>query len=376
MRRRSRFAAPASMAGGRSLSVHREGIPADQLGHGRESRARGTGSARPPGGSRLKAALLAIIDVVDPLIAVLLVPSLYVLRAARRIGLHRLPFTERTLLRVGVFPIRDHYYEPLFNPARLKRDLGCERPLPAIDLHLAEALSLLRHFRYAAELRAVMADPSAADGRHPTFAMGNANFESGDADIWYATVRHFRPRRIIEVGSGHSTLVARAAIRANAAEDRGYSCNHVCIEPFENDWLESCGVMVQRAMVEDMPVEFFAQLGAGDILFIDSSHMIRPQGDVVFEYMELLPVLRPGVIVHIHDIFTPRDYLRSWVITEKRFWNEQYLLEAFLSFNPGFEVLLPLNHIHHRAYEALAAACVDHVRSREPGSFYIRRRGV
>lgn len=323
--------------------------------------------------SAAKSFALKLIGVVDPLVALLLAPSLYVLKAARRVGLHRLPVTERVLLGIGIFPIRDHYYEPLFNPVRLKRDLRLNRSLPAVDLRLPQALELLTEFRYGAEFRDVMARTRVAADARPAFSMGNVSFESGDADMWYSMIRHFKPKRIIEIGSGHSTLVARAAIAMNGHEDATYSCDHVCIEPFENAWLESCGARVHRALVEDLPASFFHELGPGDMLFIDSSHMIRPQGDVVFEYLELLPALQPGVIVHIHDIFTPRDYLPNWVITEKRFWNEQYLLEAFLSFNTAFEVLLPVNYLHHEAYDALAAACADHARSREPGSFYIRR---
>ena len=78
---------------------------------------------------------------------------------------------------------------------------------------------------------------------------------------------------------------------------------------------------------------FFAKDKKNDILFIDSSHIIRPQGDVLFEYLEILPILNPGVVVHIHDIFSPKDYLDNWIINDHLFWNEQYLLEAFLSFN-------------------------------------------
>lgn len=321
----------------------------------------------------LKSVALKLIVLVDPLVALLLAPWLYVLKAARRIGLHRMPVTERTLLGVGVFPIRDHYYEPLFNPARLKRDLRLSRTLPAVNLRLPQAVRLVTSFRYGSEFRNVTMQRDSVGAEVPTFALGNVSFESGDADMWYSVIRHFKPKRIIEIGSGHSTLVARAAIAVNSREDRGYTCDHVCIEPFENAWLEACGARVHRALVEDLPTHFFQDLGENDVLFIDSSHMIRPQGDVVFEYLELLPTLRSGVIVHIHDIFTPRDYLPRWLITEKRFWNEQYLLEAFLSFNAEFEVLLPVNHLHHEAYEVLAAACADHQPSREPGSFYIRR---
>ncbi|MDR2358391.1 MAG: class I SAM-dependent methyltransferase, partial [Prevotellaceae bacterium] len=122
---------------------------------------------------------------------------------------------------------------------------------------------------------------------------------------------------------------------------------------------------------EDVGVDFFRQLEANDILFIDSSHVIRPQGDVLFEYLELLPTLTRGVIVHIHDIFSPRDYLAHWVISEVRLWNEQYLLEAFLSFNSTWKILGALNFLHHNHYDLLKEKCPKLTPDTEPGSFYI-----
>src|SRR4029078_2458503 len=94
-----------------------------------------------------------------------------------------------------------------------------------------------------------------------------------------------------------------------------------------------------------------------DILFIDSSHIIRPQGDVLFEYLELIPSLKAGVIVHVHDIFSPKDYLKEWVIDEVHFWNEQYLLEAFLTCNSDWKVIGALNYLHHNHYQHLQATC-------------------
>ena len=116
-------------------------------------------------------------------------------------------------------------------------------------------------------------------------------------------------------------------------------------------------------------------LDENDMLIIDSSHIIRPQGDVVTEYLEILPTLAPGVLVHIHDIFTPRDYPESWVKKDVRLWNEQYLLEAFMSFNSGFEVVAALNYLMHHYYEQFAAKCpvLRHQQGREPGAFWIRR---
>lgn len=120
----------------------------------------------------------------------------------------------------------------------------------------------------------------------------------------------------------------------------------------------------------------FRQLEANDILFIDSSHVIRPQSDVLTEYLEILPILSPGVLIHIHDIFTPYDYLDHWLIDEVKLWNEQYLLEAFLSCNPQFEIILALNYLSHRHPAMLAEKFPmlrGQVEQAEPRSFWIRK---
>jgi hypothetical protein len=117
----------------------------------------------------------------------------------------------------------------------------------------------------------------------------------------------------------------------------------------------------------------FDSLQEGDLLFIDSSHVIRPQGDVLCEYLELLPRLNPGVIVHIHDIFTPRDYLKEWVVDKVRFWNEQYLLEAFLSGNSSWKIVAALNFLRHDHYSELQRAVPTLDQRSTPTSFYIQK---
>jgi predicted O-methyltransferase YrrM len=198
-------------------------------------------------------------------------------------------------------------------------------------------------------------------------------FTRGDAEFWYQMIRHLKPRRIYEIGSGYSTLMARHAISALQKEDATYACSHVCVEPYEMDWLEQTGVTVLREKVETLGVEKFRELESGDVLFIDSSHIIRPEGDVLFEYLELLPSLAPGVVIHIHDIFTPRNYLSDWLESKTLFWNEQYLLEAFLSYNSNFEVMAAVNHLYHEHRGALQEVCPMLTDQSEPGSFYIRR---
>ena len=111
--------------------------------------------------------------------------------------------------------------------------------------------------------------------------------------------------------------MALNAVDKNRAEDQNYQCEHFCIEPYEMAWLETKNVTVKRSKVEDIDISFFQQLEANDVLFIDSSHIICPQGDVLFEYLEILPVLNPGVIIHIHDIFTPKDYPDQWIFKSR-----------------------------------------------------------
>jgi hypothetical protein len=307
-----------------------------------------------------------------PILDVLLLPFVYLtgllLKRVRVAGFHRLPWSRRVLLRLGVVPISDHYYEPFFNPAHLQRSLSQERDLPGIDWNVQTQLELLNNFHYNEEL-----DFLSSSAQGLTFSFDNDTFLSGDAEYWYSIIRHYKPKRIFEVGSGNSTLVAAEAIKRNAEEDPNYHCRHVCIEPYEMPWLEQLAVEVLRQKVEDVPLQFFTQLETNDILFIDSSHVIRPQGDVLFEYLQVLPSLKVGVIVHVHDIFTPRDYLERWVQAEVKFWNEQYLLEAFLTSNHDWQILAALNYLHHHYYDALQPKCPYLTPDREPGSFYMVR---
>ena len=283
-----------------------------------------------------------VIPAGDVLLAPLVLLAAWLLKLVRRVGVYRMKISRAILLRVGVFPIRDHYYEPLFHPRHLRRPLDRVRSLPGIDLDAAGQLALLERFDYAAELERLPRAPAAGTG----FYYDNPNFPPGDSEYLYSMVRLFRPERIVEVGSGFSTLMMLEAIAATRAADAQYRCDVRCIEPYEMHWLERRpGVEVVRQRIEDVDAAIVTQLRANDILFIDSSHVIRPQGDVLREYLELLPLLAPGVLVHIHDIFTPRDYPVEWVVDEVRLWNEQYLVEAFLSFNRRFAVLGALNFL-------------------------------
>jgi hypothetical protein len=318
----------------------------------------------------MKKLMLRLLPVVDLALVPFLYPAAWLLKLVRRIGVDRLPASRHALLRVGVFPIRDHYYEPQFDHRRPRQPFSRERTLPGIDWRASEQLEMLARFSsLSEELRGIpRRKPDPLD-----FYLDNEAFLSGDAEYWYQLIRVLKPRRIFEAGSGHSTLMARRAIRRNQEQDSDYRCRHVSIEPYEAPWLESTGVTVVREKLEDLDVAFFSELEENDILFIDSSHVIRPQGDVVFAYLELLPSLGKGVVVHIHDIFSPANYPGEWLEKHVRFWNEQYLLEAFLSHNHDWKIMGALNFLHHHHYDKLKSVAPFLTPDREPGSFYMRK---
>ncbi|MRS12848.1 MAG: class I SAM-dependent methyltransferase [Actinobacteria bacterium] len=297
-------------------------------------------------------------------------PAAWILKNVRARGVERLPRCRSALLRIGVFPIRDHYYEPQFDMRSARRPWAQARPLPGIDWNVDEQIGLLESMCFASEL----ADTPFDKPEHLGFYLDNGSFESGDAEYWYQMVRLKKPRRIFEIGSGNSTLAAIQAIRANQVEDPEYTCKHVCVEPYEMPWLEETAVSVVRGKVEDLDVAFFSELQESDVLFIDSSHIIRPDGDVLFEYLELLPTLNKGVIVHVHDIFSPWNYPEEWLAERVLFWNEQYLLEALLSHNSSWAIVGALNYLRHYHYEKLKAVAPFLTPEREPGSFYIQKR--
>jgi hypothetical protein len=310
-----------------------------------------------------------IAPLIDIILLPLVYPAAYLMKMIRRFGVHRMPVCKKIFMQVGVFPIRNHYYEPLFDTNKLKKALGKKRTLPGIDWNTEEQLCLLEQFAFNEELKNIPFKKQ--DGLE--FHFNNIAFESGDAEFFYNMIRLKKPSRIYEIGCGYSTLMALKAIGKNRNEQTGYKCEHLCIEPYENPWLEDTGVKILRQKVEDIDKKLFSSLDKDDILFIDSSHNIRPGGDVVFEILELLPVLNTGVIVHIHDIFSPGNYLEKWLVDEIRFWNEQYLVEAFLSCNKDWQILAALNYLHHNYFDQLQLKCPYLTRDREPGSLYIQK---
>ena len=312
-----------------------------------------------------------IMPIIDVMFVIFTYPSAFLLKLIRRAGGNRMPLCKNALFKVGVFPILDHYYEPQFDNRKNQIDFSQERNLPGIDWRVSDQLKMLKTLTFSGELTGILQGKTKENPLE--FHLDNGSFESGDAECWYQIIRANKPKRIIEIGSGNSTLMAIKAIKKNQSEQLNYTCEHICIEPYEMPWLEQMDITIIREKVEEIDLSFFSQLKENDILFIDSSHVIRPQGDVLFEYLELLPSLNKGVIVHIHDIFSPRNYPKSWLQDDIRFWNEQYLVEAFLSNNDSWEIIASLNFLHHNYYNLLKEVAPFLTPEREPGSFYIKK---
>ena len=298
------------------------------------------------------------------------------LKKIRKNGVHNYPKSRQALLEVGVFPVADHYYEPQFAFSKEEIEKFNDRNLPGIDWNMEQQMELLGKFVFANEINFLM-EPS---GNRLDFCINNSGFGPGDAETWFQMIRLKKPSRIIEIGSGNSTLVAIQALKINASEPGGIYCDHICIEPFEFEWLKETGVRFIKEKVENLEVDLFRTLNENDILFIDSSHVVRPKGDVLHEILEILPILRKGVIVHFHDIFSPNNYPRHWLLDEVKFWNEQYMLEAFLSSNSDWEVLFANNLMFHRFFNDfcgvspyISKPTKEKRSNHEPGSFYIQK---
>jgi len=235
-----------------------------------------------------------------------------------------------------------HFYSPVIDPAELREREDAIWSTPqaggsAVDYReeaqrelLAAVAPYARDFDYPLDVPE--ADEAAG------FYQRNGKFEGLDARMWFCLLRHLHPRHVIEVGGGFSTLLA-ADVNHRFL---GGSVELIAIEPypppFLRDGVAGLGELRERK-VQEVPVDFFRRLGEGDVLFIDSSHVAKTGSDVNYLILQVLPILRRGVVLHVHDIFLPAEYPKEWVLGEQRSWNEQYVVQALLSFSSSFEIL-------------------------------------
>jgi hypothetical protein len=283
----------------------------------------------------------------------------------------------RHFAQSGIHFLRRHYYLPI--PDEEDLDPGFFDRLtemPGVEMNESASLHLLETVfpRYVDEFRARV--PLHADG--PGFHLLNGTYMAVDAHVYWSLIRHGKPRRIVEIGGGNSSLLAGMACERNREEGR--PAELVVVEPYPGEAIARGFpglTRLVRAKVQDADPALFASLGEGDILFLDSSHVLRAGGDVQLEYLEILPRLARGVLVHIHDISLPKPYPRVYFETGM-YWNEQYLLQAFLAFNSRFEILWPGNWMMIRHPEKVCGVFPEFHEMRklypqsEPTGFWMR----
>jgi hypothetical protein len=305
--------------------------------------------------------------------------------------------TRRALRPAGYQLSRRSFYSPIPIVEELSPALwDGPSELPGVDLRVEDALALLDGplLPYLAEFHPPLhptgsggslpstrppglSAPTEPSGEPSRFWLNNSSYESVDAETLYAILRHLKPARVHELGSGASTHVIHLAALANARE--GSPLEHTVFDPFPfqvSPMGPVAGVPTHQIRAEDLDPARFAALLAGDVLFVDTTHTVRTGGDVTHIFLEILPRLAPGVTVHVHDIFLPYEYPREWVVDQRRAWAEQYLLQAFLAFNHDFEVVLPNHALARAAPDALKRAIPSFdPQTVRPGGFWIRRRG-
>jgi hypothetical protein len=258
----------------------------------------------------------------------------------------------RSLARPNAEPYpRGHFYSPLpsvsdvrANAASIFRtDVELDS---SIDLRDAEQVELLQKL---ATIIKTLDFPSAKSPEHRYYS-DNSFFGLGSAFLTAAMILNLRPKRIIEIGSGFSSAMM---LDINDRFSNG-AVEHVFIEPYP-DRLQQLirpgdakNNFVLPHPVQEQPMTVFQKLDTNDVLFVDSSHVSKVGSDLNHIVFNILPALRPGVVVHFHDIYWPFEYPQEWIVDAKRAWNECYLLRAFMQYNGAFEIILYPQYLRHK----------------------------
>lgn len=266
-----------------------------------------------------------------------------------------------TLQRFNVDVLPRHFYSEIPDIARLRRETHWRRPYSMVGINGTDIGAQLEY------LRAILpADVRTRIEAEDVYAAAcTQNGEEGygrvEADVLYGVVRTTRPRRIVQIGCGVSTAIILAA-----ADDAGYMPELLAVDPHPTQYLQRLAA-AKRIEVTARPVETLDEaplvnLESGDLFFVDSSHTLGPAGEVSRVVLELLPRLKPGVLVHFHDIFFPYDYRNDVLDEALFFWHESALLHAFLVNNDRFKILASLSMLHHQASGELSSLVRSYVR--------------
>lgn len=273
-------------------------------------------------------------------------------------------FTDSEKMGIHIMPT--HFYSPVPSVKELTESDFSPYTYDGLSLNETSQWELLQSFSpYFQELSDIH-DEKQNDHE---YYFNNPALCGIDAMIYYAMIRHYKPSRIIEVGAGNSTKIAARAASLNDSTEL------YAIEPYPSDCLRNGYPGLTKLIpskIQDIDLTVFDQLEENDILFIDNSHVSKIGSDVNHVLLRILPRLKPGVIIHFHDIFIPFEYPEDWVKEKQIFWNEQYLLHSFMMYNSDFEIMLAnyfLSQIDLDKLKQLVPFSPHHI----GGSFWIRR---
>ena len=270
-------------------------------------------------------------------------------------------------MEVKLFVPPGHFHSPVPDPAEADKQLSRQAgPPPAAVTGIAMDIAAMH--RLWDVLACGMADCDYTEKKSPSrrFYYENDFYSYGDALVFRSMLKHFAPRRLVEIGSGFSSAVA-----LDTRDAFGVAPEMTFIEPHperlrsllrEGDEVRT-HVLVSQ--VQDVDLAVFDTLQANDILFVDSSHVVKTGSDLHHILFEVMPRLAPGVILHFHDIFWPFEYPAAWAVDQLRGWNEIYMLRAFLTSNPGFEILF-FNDYYAKLYATSVVATAP-LMVRNPG---------
>jgi hypothetical protein len=242
---------------------------------------------------------------------------------------------------VKLFVPPGHFYSPIVDPVEAQRYLRLAHMNPPAELP-GISLDGTEMIRTWQRLLPFLATVPFTGPKLPglRYYFDNPSYSWGDGSILHAMLRLYRPKRLIEIGSGWSSACTLDTVERYLSG----TCEVTFIDPYPHLLRDLIGtppgnVRVLEIPVQNVPRAAFETLQSGDILFVDSTHILRTGSDVCFELFEILPSLESGVLVHFHDIFWPFEYPRDWIISENRSWNELYAIRAFLTYNHDWRIV-------------------------------------
>lgn len=278
----------------------------------------------------------------------------------------------RCFEKLGFHITGDHFYELIPNTTFVKKHYSDKpRELDGLKWNLStcekRALGLIE--KYGNEFQAKV--------QKYGFCEENIYFRGLDALILYAVVRDLKPHKIVEIGQGCSTRVILAALD-KVYEESGTSCEFISVDPYARLTSQDTPAGVRFGVIQEevQRLDPNALLSGCDFLFVDSTHVYKFGSDVEFEFCNLYGKISKGTLIHFHDIYSPYEYPLDWIVDQKRFWNEQYILENFLRYNSDFEIHLPLQLLVRRSESLIKIAKqlpLDPHFLFNGASFYIKR---